>query len=344
MGLNDFLKAFSESAPSGDDLEYDPEFQALERAARSIATADGDDVPDYKDIAKQAQNIMERSHDLRAAMYFIQAQTRLTGFAGFAEGTGYIRGVLEGFWDSCYPELDHDDPDDLALARINTLRGFTEGATTMRAVREAWISESRMFGRVSLRGLEIAHGERTAGENETSPSDESAIAAALQDTPEEQLSEISAGLRQALEDMAAIDAVFDEKTPSQGPDFSPVIALLKKAKARLDEATGGDVEDIPEDVEVEEDPMTTTTTAPKTRTAASPGTITTTADVKKALDLILDYYRKNEPSSPLPILLERAKRLVGADFVTVLKDMAPDGVENVYLVGGITEDDSDEYE
>ena len=343
MGLNDFLKAFSESAPSGDDLEYDPEFQALERAARSIATADGDDAPDYKDIAKQAKKIMERSHDLRAAMYFVQAQTRLTGFAGFAEGTGYIRGVLEGFWDSCYPELDHDDPDDLALARINTLRGFIEGATTMRAVREAWISESRMFGRVSLRGLEIAHGERTAGENETSPSDENAIAAALQDTSEEQLSEISAGLRQALEDMAAIDAVFDEKTPSQGPDFGPVIALLKKAKARLDESTGGVVEAIPEDVETEEDPMTTAL-APKAQTAAAPGAITTPADVKRALDRILDYYRKNAPSSPLPILLERAKRLVGADFVTVLKDMAPDGVENVYLVGGITEDDSDEYE
>jgi type VI secretion system protein ImpA len=33
-------------------------------------------------------------------------------------------------------------------------------------------------------------------------------------------------------------------------------------------------------------------------------------------------------------LLRRAKALVGADFMTIIKDMAPNGVENVEVVGG----------
>jgi type VI secretion system protein ImpA len=38
-------------------------------------------------------------------------------------------------------------------------------------------------------------------------------------------------------------------------------------------------------------------------------------------------------------LLERAKRLVGADFMTIMKDIAPGGVDELIVVGGITEDD-----
>lgn len=51
----------------------------------------------------------------------------------------------------------------------------------------------------------------------------------------------------------------------------------------------------------------------------------------------MDYYAKHEPSSPLPILLKRAKRLVGADFMEIIKDLAPDGAANVRLIGGDAE-------
>ena len=45
------------------------------------------------------------------------------------------------------------------------------------------------------------------------------------------------------------------------------------------------------------------------------------------------------PSSPIPMLLERAKRLVNADFLTIIKDMAPHGLDNVQTIGGLDEDD-----
>jgi type VI secretion system protein ImpA len=64
--------------------------------------------------------------------------------------------------------------------------------------------------------------------------------------------------------------------------------------------------------------------------------------VRAALDRIMDYYRRYEPSSPLPLVLERAKRLVGADFLTIVRDLAPEGMSNVRNVGGIEPDDDDE--
>ena len=63
--------------------------------------------------------------------------------------------------------------------------------------------------------------------------------------------------------------------------------------------------------------------------------------MKNALDRIIAYYARSEPSSPVPMLLERAKRMVGADFLTIIKEMAPDGVQNVHLIGGIVETEDD---
>jgi type VI secretion system protein ImpA len=57
-------------------------------------------------------------------------------------------------------------------------------------------------------------------------------------------------------------------------------------------------------------------------------------DVIKALNLICDYYQKHEPSSPVPIFLERCKGLVGKSFLEVLEDIAPQGIEQVMVFKG----------
>jgi type VI secretion system protein ImpA len=38
-------------------------------------------------------------------------------------------------------------------------------------------------------------------------------------------------------------------------------------------------------------------------------------------------------------LLERAKKLVGADFMTIVRDMAYDSVDRVNMIGGISDDE-----
>ena len=43
------------------------------------------------------------------------------------------------------------------------------------------------------------------------------------------------------------------------------------------------------------------------------------------LQKICDYYAANEPSSPVPILLQRARKLVGLDFLALLDNLTPSG-------------------
>ncbi|MNN97050.1 hypothetical protein D3C81_2161350 [compost metagenome] len=46
----------------------------------------------------------------------------------------------------------------------------------------------------------------------------------------------------------------------------------------------------------------------------------------KTLDRILAYYARHEPSSPVPVLLTRAKTLVTADFAAIVRNLIPDGL------------------
>ena len=54
----------------------------------------------------------------------------------------------------------------------------------------------------------------------------------------------------------------------------------------------------------------------------------------RRLDELCDYYTRNEPSSPVPLLLRRAQRLVGMSFMDLLKDLAPGGISELQVVSG----------
>ncbi|MBX3436473.1 MAG: hypothetical protein KF861_03210, partial [Planctomycetaceae bacterium] len=52
-------------------------------------------------------------------------------------------------------------------------------------------------------------------------------------------------------------------------------------------------------------------------------------DVVAILNALCDYYYRNEPSSPVPLFLQRARRLVNMDFVDIVRNLAPDGLADV---------------
>jgi type VI secretion system protein ImpA len=69
------------------------------------------------------------------------------------------------------------------------------------------------------------------------------------------------------------------------------------------------------------------------------GAIGSREDAVRAIEAAAEFFRRNEPSSPVPLLLERARRLVSKSFLEVIEDMAPDGVTQVRLIGGVKDED-----
>jgi len=334
--LSIVVKNHGEELPSGENLEYESVYTALTLAAQPEEERQaGNEIvpgaePDPKKLIQCAEAVLEQSNDIRAAVLYGYGAIRTQGFAGLAEVTGYVRACLEEYWDSAHPQLDEDDDDDPTM-RVNAVIGLADTATVLKSARLAPLTQSQNFGRMSLRDLSIAEGEIDAPEDMDTPPTAQTVSAAFQDTPEEVLEAINAAIVQASDDIAGINAVFDEKLPGQGPNLDALVSLLKKARKAIGEYVGGADE---EEAESEEDAGESAAGGSSRAATAAPGTISNSSDVQKALDRIMEYYAKNEPSSPLPILLKRARRLIGADFLTIMQDIAPAGVDNVKMIGG----------
>jgi predicted component of type VI protein secretion system len=53
------------------------------------------------------------------------------------------------------------------------------------------------------------------------------------------------------------------------------------------------------------------------------------ADVITAMDAVIRYYTEHEPSSPVPVMMRRLKGWVNKDFLEVMRDLAPNQVDEL---------------
>jgi type VI secretion system protein ImpA len=67
---------------------------------------------------------------------------------------------------------------------------------------------------------------------------------------------------------------------------------------------------------------------------AKSGEISSREDVVRMLEKICEYYARSEPTSPVPIFMERAKRLVAMNFVDLIKDLAPEAMGKIDVFTG----------
>lgn len=348
MDLDALLAARDGEDPSGENLEYDFDFMQLQIAAQpgeekqagsEILAAEE---PDYKDVETRALGVLERAHDLRAAVILATARLHNKGVAGFVDVLAYVRGCLEQHWDTCHPQLDADDDNDPTM-RINAVRGLGGADTVLSALRRAPLTNSRGFGRLNLRDLLIATGEIQAAEGQTGV-DQATVSAAFADTGEEANAATLEAIKAAQGHVKAIEAVFSDRTPGYGPDLDDLRRMLQQMGRLVGEHVAGAPPAAEEAEEDDDDAGEAPASSGAPRRmggggGAMPGSVETAHDARAALDKVIAYFRKYEPSSPVPIILERAKRLVGADFMTIMKDMAPQGLDSVMMIGGISEDD-----
>ena len=338
MILQQLLAVISEELPSGDNLEYDQIFTDMLLAAQPGEERQaGDEIieaepPDSRAMIEKSKAVLGQSHDLRAAVILAHGELLQNGMVGFSEATSYVRQALETYWDTCHPQLDADDDDDPTM-RVNAVLGLSGSDTILRALRLAPLTQSNAFGRITLRDILISDGDISAPADMEKVQDAASISAAFQDTKPDVMSAIMEASRASLEDIKAINAVFDDKLPGQGPNLDPLQKMLKRIVTTISGAVGA-----PEDEAPGDEAAGAEQTAPAAEVRSAPGAITNSRDVIAALDRIMEYYARQEPSSPVPIMLRRAKRLVDADFLTIIKDMAPSGADNVNLIGGLEEE------
>ena len=324
------LAAVSANSPCGDDLEYDADFLQLERDAQGKPertmgdSAHPAEPPQWRHIEQSSITLLQRSKDLRITHFLLQSALALDGFSGLANALMLINDLLGQYWPTLYPQLEADDDNDPTV-RINALSGIACD-TNIRLLRESQLTRSRAFGPISLRAALHASGlQRFSDEHLTADK----LAGALRDTDPDQLSALRSALQEAHSTADAIEHyVAGQIGSAQGVDLSALKQPLKQALHILGEYAPDDtVAAVSPTVQApaEHEPVTA---------SRAPGEIGSRDDVVRSLDRILTYYARHEPSSPLPVLLNRAKNLVHADFASIVRNLIPDGMSQFETLRG----------
>ena len=77
--------------------------------------------------------------------------------------------------------------------------------------------------------------------------------------------------------------------------------------------------------------------SPVEASAGLPDRINSRDEVVKCLDLVVAFYDRTEPSSPIPHLARRVRRMVHMDFVELMEDLAPSGLKEFRLLAGVAD-------
>lgn len=339
--LESLLSPVSEASPTGQDLEYDADFMALDRAATTKGErAIGDAVkaaeePEWDKVVVLALGLLGRSKDLRVAVHLGTAWTRIHGLPGWSGGLALIRGLLETYWDGVHPQLDAEDDND-PTARVNAVVPVGDPLGVLSYFRTTPFVQSPRVGRFSLRDLRIANGSLKLGDDATGLPTMTDIEACCMDCPEEQLLQAAQAVSDALEQAKAIDAIFSDQLGTAGPELRPLLSDTFELKKFLDAQVAKRMPQTVEDAAesgANDEPGGGTSAA----VAAGGGRISNPQDVLRRLDELCEYYARNEPSSPVPLLLRRAQRLVGLNFLDLLKDLAPGGISELRTISGSEE-------
>ena len=336
--VNDLLQEVEADAPCGPNLEYDPVFVALELAVLGKPEVQyGDTItpavpPEWKVVRKMAAELLARSRDLRLAVYLLRAELALVGIEGMAEGLHLIERLLDERWDSVHPELDADDDNDPML-RINSLTVLTDAGTVLKDLKEAPLVVLPGLGPLTLRMLEVASGELPPPKGTEKIAVES-IDKALADVGDDALAAAVERLTRALDSVVNIETLLVRQVgSSQALNLDALTKPLKRGRDFLAQRAGARA---PDAAEVGDETASEGGGAAPGAARGAPisGAIANRGDVVRMLDKLLEYYHQHEPSSPLPLLLERAKRLVPKNFMEIMADLAPDGMPQLKMIKG----------
>lgn len=344
IDVDGLLTEISPDTPCGENLEYDPEFVELERAAAGTPETQFSEAepPNWKDVRNRAKDLCARTKNLRVLLYLGAAELHMDGIPGFRDVLSAMKGVLERFWDHVYPQLDAEDDND-PMERMNAIAGLAPPADSRSdpigirdGVLDAPLCKSKQAGEFSLRQILIARGELSPAPGQgagTAVTDMGLISAAFEDTDIDHLRAISAAAGEAAELVSQIDTLLTEKVGAAAAiSLDSLSHLLVQARTEVDAALERRGYGSGADGGV---PAAAATGGAASQPApALSGSINSQQDVLRAFDKISEYYERQEPSSPVPILIKRARRLVGKSFVDIIRDMTPDSMRNVDLIAG----------
>ncbi len=315
-------------SPCGGSLDDTQALAALEayRVFGRIKAA-GDE-PDWRALRAASLAALADSKDLRVLAHLAAVALRIDTLPDALRVILLADTWLDRYWAEVYPRLDDD-----AIARRNALMFFADRLGIIDPLRRAAVVKDARLGSFCVRDFEIANSLLATKEPDPKPISNDLIKSALAAADPGALTELAGLALAAANALQRIEAVMLGRGggSSAVPKLDGLLQVLQRMHQMLAPYVVQPVEPA-SDGAGESTAGASAGTAPK---AQEVGTIASRQDVLRALDAVMSYYRSNEPGSLVPMLAERAKRLVSMNFFEALAEVAPEVVDPVKKAVGV---------
>lgn len=375
MDLEPFLVPVGSDNASGSELRNDPRFHAIERlmepAARSFRLENvktggtGGVTIDWSDILSQSVDLAPTGRDIRLLVIVARALANVESFEGMQQGLSLLTRTVEQHWDTVHPALrEAASPREAATRRINALFQLENTDNGLLCDLEfATILSPRGIGPVTAGDLcagglsrsqaqaELPQGlgdkevaELLAQHDTRSNRVTAACRAQAIERPEE-MAELVQSVEGARAALAALEAALSARVAENGVGvrfkvldkvlgraLAPLIAA-QAAAAPNQSSTEGTV--MADPVIVASAVPTSNGAHPPPAAGGIPGAVNSRRDVERCLDMIIDFYERTEPSSPIPHLARRMRKMVPMNFLQLMEEIAPSGMKEFKNVAGV---------
>ncbi|AJD45419.1 type VI secretion system-associated ImpA family protein (plasmid) [Rhizobium gallicum bv. gallicum R602sp] len=368
-----WLSPLNGDNPSGESLRNDGRFHELERLVQPQIEISRDErnnpvsrteVPvDWSIVLRKSEELRPHGRDLRLLVIVTRALANEQGLAGLAEGLNLITGSFDMHWETMHPELREGlPPRDAALRRTNALLQLqNEKDGLLGDLRKMTFFAPRSVGPVTGRDLERGALDTRTVLNEAAPGLSDAEKASLVSEHDQLLNRVRIGCaafaEQAGDEASALivsanaaatamEALETSLNRRLGGDVRVTLPDLSRFLQRVI-STLERVKPNPRQETANEETLDRESAAAKTISDAAPAysgapavfpsRLTSREEVTKCIDLIIAFYDRTEPSSPIPHLAHRIKRMVPMDFLELMEDLAPSGLKEFRLLAGVPE-------
>jgi type VI secretion system protein ImpA len=319
-----------EGDPAGENLEYDPLYIEMESLAVGVPDSQmGDSTlegrgPDWKKLSKNCIELWGRTRDLRVATYLVVAQTVLEGLSGLDAGLKLLSSLVSVSWDSMYPRLDPDDNFD-PIERLNILAmlspqqdAYNDPIKFILRLRESRLVPSLVY---TLRDYMIANNELEAGDKTV---DGNLLRAEFMNVSREEIQVQADLVSSARETLAGTCAAMNEKMKDSLVSMESLSKELDRLSrfyaAQLDMGAPADDPAVPAGDAAGAAPLR------GAGGALLPAQANSRQDALMMLRKGAEYFQKMEPSSPIPLLVNRALRFADMGFIELLGEIVPDSL------------------
>lgn len=298
------LTPISPDAPSGADLAFSSELDAIAEARRfdDPSLDQGEWVTELKEadwdfVARRcAALLQEKSKDLRLAVWLAEAGAKTAGLRGLAEGFKLLAGLCREYWErGLYPESDGNDHDQ----RIGNLSWIL--ARTPSLLREIPLTEGRGSAYSSL-DFEVAR--KHAGHDSGGVRLADMEAARRNNSPAFNTA-LTTDVQYCVAALRELEQIADERLGADSPGFAAAREALANLQRTLPAAPAAVASKaaIPADHLASSGDSASAASPPP---SAPPGELQTRAQALAQLRAVAAFFRRTEPHSPVSYFADKA--------------------------------------